>query len=156
MVAKTEKMFERFKLIRRILGITQDELAEKLKVKRPFISMVEGARRWVDQRTLFRIKETTGVSPVWLESGGLVPMFVDIEKGVRTLRKKGYIENKHEAYFIFTTVQQLYAMVDTVSKKELLYGLLDCLYVWISLPAVLKPFGLVGHPLLLGKILKRL
>lgn len=122
-----ESRATRFSIIRKMLGLTQEELADKLKVKRPFISMVESASRWVDQRTLFRIKEITGVSPAWLESGGLVPMFVDIEKGVRTLRKKGYIENKHEAYFIFSIVQQLYALVDMVSKREFLYSLLDCL-----------------------------
>lgn len=132
--------FERFKLLRKILGMTQNQLAELVGVKRPFITMLERGNRWVDNRTLFLIEQKVGVSADWLESGrGL--LFADSKKGLTLLKHKNRIDNKYEAYFVFSLVQQVYSQMEFETRKEFLYRLLDCLEYVCENSSI--PFGVI-------------
>ena len=62
-------MKDRIKQIRKAFGLTQDEFAEKLKIKRSSIANYEAARNGPTDAVITLINREFGVSEEWLRNG---------------------------------------------------------------------------------------
>ena len=62
-------MGQRLKLIRKALGLTQEQLAQRLGVGKTALSMVETGKARLSNRNKNILVQEFNVSPEWLESG---------------------------------------------------------------------------------------
>lgn len=61
---------ERIKQIRKAVGLTQGEFAERIGLSRNYIAMIEIGQREPSERTIDDICRVFGVSKLWLKTGG--------------------------------------------------------------------------------------
>ena len=62
-------MDERIKQIRKAVGLTQGEFAERIGLSRNYIAMIEIGQRKPSERTIADICRVFGVSKLWLDTG---------------------------------------------------------------------------------------
>ena len=62
-------MGERLKLIRKSLGLTQEQLAQRLGVGKTALSMIETGKAGLSQRNKNILVQDLNINPDWLESG---------------------------------------------------------------------------------------
>ena len=74
------EIYERIKLLRKTLRLTQAQFAEPLHMTQNSISSIEHGLRTVNDRLLDNISHKYGVPIEWLKSGQ-EPMFQDIIEG---------------------------------------------------------------------------
>jgi len=67
--AKMSGLKERLKLLRKTLGLSQAQFAQRLGVSKDLISKYEQGRRVIPDKTLRLISKTFGVSYQWLKTG---------------------------------------------------------------------------------------
>ena len=60
---------ERIKQIRKAVGLTQGEFAERIGLSRNYIAMIEIGQREPSERTIADICRVFGVSKLWLDTG---------------------------------------------------------------------------------------
>ena len=65
----TENMGERLKLIRKSLGLTQEQLAQRLGVGKTALSMIETGKARLSSRNRNILIQDLNVNPIWLETG---------------------------------------------------------------------------------------
>ena len=65
----TEYMGERLKLIRKSLGLTQEQLAQRLGVGKTALSMIETGKARLSSRNRNILIQDLNVNPSWLETG---------------------------------------------------------------------------------------
>ena len=65
----TEYMGERLKLIRKSLGMTQEQLAQRLGVGKTALSMIETGKARLSSRNRNILVQDLNVNPTWLETG---------------------------------------------------------------------------------------
>ncbi|MDO4587959.1 MAG: helix-turn-helix domain-containing protein [Planctomycetia bacterium] len=62
---KKERLIE----LRKNLGLTQDQIAKKIRVTRSYYSLLETGEKEIVSKTLARLKEYLNVNPEWIETG---------------------------------------------------------------------------------------
>jgi transcriptional regulator with XRE-family HTH domain len=62
-------MRNRIRYIRKEIGLSQEEFANKLNLKRNSITLIETGNRNASDRTIMDICETFNVNPQWLRTG---------------------------------------------------------------------------------------
>ena len=62
-------MKDRLKLIRKELGLTQEELGRKLGITKPAVSMIETGKQPLSERNKNILIQDLNVNPDWIESG---------------------------------------------------------------------------------------
>lgn len=62
-------MHERFKQLRAALHITQQQLADAVKLSRNYIAMIETGQREPGERTISDVCRIFGVDEIWLRTG---------------------------------------------------------------------------------------
>ena len=67
--AKMSGLKERLKLLRKTLGLSQAQFAQRLGTSKDLISKYEQGRRMIPDKTLRLISHTFGVSYEWLKTG---------------------------------------------------------------------------------------
>lgn len=92
-------MGERIKLLRKALGLTQEEFGKKIGIKRNTIATYEIGRNVPIDAVIFSICRTFNVNEVWLRTGlgGEDNMFVELSDDDRysiSLGKLGRTENE--------------------------------------------------------------
>jgi len=94
----------RMRYLRRMLHLTQAELAETLGMSRSQLSMVENNTAGMSARTAVLIQKLFGLSRDWLLTG-TGSIFLDWEMGVRILGDVGRITRKEEMLFLAELAQ---------------------------------------------------
>lgn len=69
MAQRTSEMLGRIKQLRKILGVTQEELASKMKINRAYWSAVETGKRSITSKMMMQLCVTFNVSIDWLITG---------------------------------------------------------------------------------------
>lgn len=64
-----DSVFERIKIVRKSVGLTQQAFAEKLGLKQNTVATYEMGKTSPSERTLADICRVFNVDPVWLETG---------------------------------------------------------------------------------------
>lgn len=64
-----ETVCGRIKKIRKVLGLTQEQFADRLKISRVYLSKIEQHLQTVNERIFHLITLTFSVNPRWLETG---------------------------------------------------------------------------------------
>lgn len=117
----------KFKKLRDILGLTQEQFAKFLRVNRSFLAQIETGIRKPSEQTLLVLEKETGVSKEWLETGkgGL---FADAEKGLNYIKSK--IEDKTllsepEICFLLETMQKSWSSCSLLTRKTHIEKLIE-------------------------------
>jgi transcriptional regulator with XRE-family HTH domain len=115
-------MNERLKELRKILGLTQQELADKIGVKRNTIATYESGKADPSSRTLADICEKFDVREEWLRTGE-EPMLVELPPEdeaakVASLLLKGY-QGNDEMYGLILDIIRTYASLSEKDQKIL-------------------------------------
>jgi len=132
---------ERLKLLRKILGFTQEQMAKYLHVARSTLAGVERGFYAIGEPSLQLLKEKLGINPDWLE-GKNVPLFLDLEKGLATLNKKTIL-TRYELVFLLEVMQSVWSKIHINTKKEFILNLIDCIeYILKNCQVNIKEIGL--------------
>ena len=70
-------MESRVKLIRKTLGLTQEQLAQRLGIGKAALSMIETGKAGFSTRNKNILVQDLNVNPEWIESGVVDPVFVE-------------------------------------------------------------------------------
>jgi transcriptional regulator with XRE-family HTH domain len=113
----TETYGQRFKACRRAMGLTQDELAQKLDLSRSSMANIEADR----QRSLIddvaRYAEVFGVDPAWLAFGRVTVEGKPLPKP-RTVAKSDLIALSEDIERLVQRAKKLAAVVDPDEVEE--------------------------------------
>lgn len=115
-------MNERLKELRKILGLTQQEMADKIGVKRNTIATYESGKVDPSSRTIADICEKFDVRDEWLRTGE-EPMLVELPPEdeaakVASLLLKGY-QGNDEMYGLILDIIRTYASLSEKDQKIL-------------------------------------
>lgn len=115
-------MNERLKELRKILGLTQQEMADKIGVKRNTIATYESGKVDPSSRTLADICKEFGVREEWLRTGE-EPMLVELPPEdeatkLASLLLKGY-QGNDEMYGLILDIIRTYASLSEKDQKIL-------------------------------------
>ena len=115
-------MNERLKELRKILGLTQQEMADKIGVKRNTIATYESGKVDPSSRTIADICEKFDVREEWLRTGE-EPMLVELPPEdeaakVASLLLKGY-QGNDEMYGLILDIIRTYASLSEKDQKIL-------------------------------------
>lgn len=115
-------MNERLKELRKILGLTQQEMADKIGVKRNTIATYESGKVDPSSRTLADICKEFGVREEWLRTGE-DPMLVELPPEdeaakLASLLLKGY-QGNDEMYGLILDIIRTYASLSEKDQKIL-------------------------------------
>lgn len=86
-------MNERIKQIRRDLGLTQTEFAERIGLKQNSISLIESGKRNISDQAVLSICREYGVNEEWLRTGTGEKMTPDASDELEALVKKYDLSN---------------------------------------------------------------
>lgn len=86
-------MNERIKQIRRELGLTQTEFAERIGLKQNSISLIESGKRNISDQAVLSICREYGVNEEWLRTGTGEKMTPDASGELEALVKKYDLSN---------------------------------------------------------------
>lgn len=106
----------RFQLIRKILKMSQLEVAKVLRTTDRFWSYLETGIRKPSEQTLYVIEKELGISSEWLKTGKGI-MFSDPEKGLFALQNHEKFE-VDELYFLLSQVQNIYLHISFIVYDE--------------------------------------
>jgi len=98
----------RIKELRQILNLSQEELANFLKIKRPLISLVENAKRNLGKPALELLHQKFGINIDWLE-GKTHILFSDWEKGLEIVKGKSTL-TRWELLFLLEVMHWVWSM----------------------------------------------
>ena len=115
-------MNERLKELRKILGLTQQEMADKFGVKRNTIATYESGKVDPSSRTIADICEKFDVREEWLRTGE-EPMLVELPPEdeatkLASLLLKGY-QGNDEMYGLILDIIRTYASLSEKDQKIL-------------------------------------
>lgn len=115
-------MNERLKELRKILGLTQQEMADKIGVKRNTIATYESGKVDPSSRTIADICEKFDVREEWLRTGE-EPMLVELPPEdeatkLASLLLKGY-QGNDEMYGLILDIIRTYASLSEKDQKIL-------------------------------------
>lgn len=115
-------MNERLKELRKILGLTQQEMADKIGVKRNTIATYESGKVDPSSRTIADICEKFDVREEWLRTGK-EPMLVELPPEdeatkLASLLLKGY-QGNDEMYGLILDIIRTYASLSEKDQKIL-------------------------------------
>lgn len=115
-------MNERLKELRKILGLTQQEMADKIGVKRNTIATYESGKVDPSSRTIADICEKFDVREKWLRTGE-EPMLVELPPEdeaakLASLLLKGY-QGNDEMYGLILDIIRTYASLSEKDQKIL-------------------------------------
>ena len=82
--------------LRKTLGLTQDEFAQKIGLSRNFIWMIEKGERIPSDRTIADICRVFGVNKIWLETGAGEP-FQEVSRSEKLAEIFGGILSGHKS-----------------------------------------------------------
>lgn len=85
-----EQYGERMRTIRIALGLSQQEFANKLNLKRNSVAMIETKKRNPSIRTISDVCRIFNVDPIWMETGDGA-MFASKSEDVEELELDGYL-----------------------------------------------------------------
>lgn len=102
----------RFQLIRKILKMSQLEVAKVLRTTDRFWSYLETGIRKPSKQTLYVLEKELGISREWLETGQGV-IFSDSEKGLNYIFKKDSL-TVDELFFLLNLMQYVYSHIDFI------------------------------------------
>ena len=106
----------RIKELRQILNLSQEELANFLKIKRPLISLVENAKRNLGKPALELLHQKFGINIDWLE-GKTHILFSDWEKGLEIVKGKSTL-TRWELLFLLEVMHWVWSMPYTLKYTE--------------------------------------
>lgn len=86
-------MNERIKQIRRDLGLTQTEFAERIGLKQNSIALIESGKRNISDQAVLSICREYGVNEEWLRTGTGEKMMPDASDELEALVKKYDLSN---------------------------------------------------------------
>lgn len=86
-------MNERIKQIRRELGLTQTEFAERIGLKQNSIALIESGKRNISDQAVLSICREYGVNEEWLRTGTGEKMMPDASDELEALVKKYDLSN---------------------------------------------------------------
>lgn len=86
-------MNERIKQIRRELGLTQTEFAERIGLKQNSIALIESGKRNISDQAVLSICREYGVNEEWLRTGHGEKMTPDASDEIEALVKKYDLSN---------------------------------------------------------------
>lgn len=86
-------MNERIKQIRRELGLTQTEFAERIGLKQNSIALIESGKRNISDQAVLSICREYGVNEEWLQTGTGEKMTPDASDELEALVKKYDLSN---------------------------------------------------------------
>lgn len=86
-------MHERIKQIRRELGLTQTEFAERIGLKQNSIALIESGKRNISDQAVLSICREYGVNEEWLRTGTGEKMTPDASDELEALVKKYDLSN---------------------------------------------------------------
>ena len=118
---------ERVRVLRKELGLTQEEFAERIHVKRGVISSIEINRGNLTERMANDICDVYNVNYQWLVDGEDVPMFFDDQTMLDEVARE-YGLNKNERILIEyylnnpdkreAIVKEIYALAERMDNKK--------------------------------------
>ena len=106
----------RIKELRQILNLSQEELANFLKIKRPLISLVENAKRNLGKPALELLHQKFGINIDWLE-GKTHILFSDWEKGLEIVKGKSTL-TRWELLFLLEVMHWVWSMPYALKYTE--------------------------------------
>lgn len=112
-----EQYSERIRTVRIALGLSQQEFANKLNLKRNSIAMIETKKRNPSTRTISDVCRIFNVDPIWMETGD-GDMLLTKSEDIEELELDGYLgeissgNDKFIRNFIMT-----YMRLDEKDKK---------------------------------------
>lgn len=86
-------MNERIRQIRRELGLTQTEFAERIGMKQNSIALIEGGKRNISDQAVLSICREYGVNEKWLRTGSGDKMLSNANDELDALAKKYNLSN---------------------------------------------------------------
>ena len=106
----------RIKELRQILNLSQEELANFLKIKRPLISLVENAKRNLGKPALELLHQKFGINIDWLE-GKTHILFIDWQKGLEIVKNKSTL-TRWELLFLLEVMHWVWSMPYALKYTE--------------------------------------
>jgi transcriptional regulator with XRE-family HTH domain len=115
-------MNDRLKKLRKIFGLTQQEMADKINLSRNFIAQIEMGVKEPSDRTISDICEKFDVREEWLRTGE-EPMLVELPPEdeatkLASLLLKGY-QGSDEMYGLILDIIRTYASLSEKDQKIL-------------------------------------
>ena len=130
---------EKVKLLRRILGLTQRQLAEYLKIAKATLVGIELGRSLPSKASLQLLQDHLGVNPEWFIKPD-ASLFIDPKKSLPFVLGKASL-TRWELLFICEVMQQVWARNRCETRKEFIQKLILALnYIKTPPPTELKTF----------------
>ncbi|WP_297212635.1 MULTISPECIES: helix-turn-helix domain-containing protein [Thermodesulfovibrio] len=137
---------ERLREIRNILSLSQEKLANFLKVNRSFLAQIETGIRKPSEQTLLVLEKETGVSKDWLETGrGLI--FSDYRKGLAKIREKINLNetlSKYEIEFILNLIQLSWSTGGSLPANPIFIKNLISIFEYVYKNCKIKNINFLG------------
>lgn len=116
----------RFQFLRKILQISQKEIAHFLGVTQQFWSYLEKGVRKPSEQTIYVLEKELGISREWLETGK-GSLFSDWQKGLKIIKNKAVL-NRYELDFLVEVMQSVwYSSKDFKTNQNFIFNMIKAI-----------------------------